>query len=161
MVATPPPTHADAPAGPMAAILAIAARDGARARRFLSQLAPGLTREKWLSLPFGFVLSVGTALRLLAWEKQGFSCLREAGLPTWLEVLRDAFVALKNSHTVPPDLPMAVLRLSLERFAWHAPHFFGGDVTLDDLTDDAALDALAEFLWAGRHAGDAAAGPQP
>lgn len=160
MAATTPPTHVDAPTEPRAAILAIAGCDGARARRFLSQLVPGMTREKWLSLPFSFVLSVGTALRLLDWEKQGFSCVREAGLPTWLTVIRDAFVALQNSHTASPELPMAVLRLSLERFAWHAPHFFGGDVALDDLTE-AALDVLAEYLFASRRAGVAAAGPQP
>jgi hypothetical protein len=51
------------------------------------------------------------------------------------------------------------VRLSVERFAWHGPRDLAADVALDELTDDAALDALAEYLWATRRAGTATDGP--
>jgi hypothetical protein len=54
-----------------------------------------------------------------------------------------------------------VLRLAVERFAWHGQRDLAADVAVDDLADDAALEALAEYLWAGRHAATVAGGPPP
>jgi hypothetical protein len=59
------------------------------------------------------------------------------------------------------ELGVGVVRLFAERFAWHARRDLGADVALDTLDDDAALDALAEFLWAVRQQGMEPESPQP
>jgi hypothetical protein len=41
----------------------------------------------------------------------------------------------------------------VERFAWHGRRDWNAAVVLDPLEDDAALDALAEFLFKHRHIG--------
>lgn len=75
-------------------------------------------------------------------------------------MIRDAFRSLNNPEADPTELGVAVLRLSVERFAWHGQPELHADVALDDLVDDAALDALAEYLWATRHAGTVTDSPQ-
>ena len=99
-----------------------------------------------------FFLLLGAALHL-RWESQGFFFHREAGLPDADQAIREA-MSLPHSAADPTPLGIAILRLFLEQFAWNGPHNLDADVALDNLTDDAAvLDALAEYLWATRHAG--------
>jgi hypothetical protein len=61
----------------------------------------------------------------------------------------------------PTEFCVRLLRLSIERFAWNGPRDLNADVALDDGSEDAALDALAEYLWATRHAEAVADRPQP
>ena len=113
-------------------------------------------------MPARFLLHLGAALRLLVWEAQGFFIHRAAGLPEARQAIRDAFRSLANPGTDPTELCVTVLRLAVECFAWHGPRDLNADIALDQLADeDAALDALAEYLWAFRHTGPVAEGPQP
>ena len=143
------------------AVTVDAARDASRVVFFLDALGLEATPEKPMSLPSRFLLQLGAALRLLDWEAQGFSFHRAVGLPEAREVIRHAFGSLNDSTVDWKDLCVCVLRLSLERFAWHGWRDLAADVAVDDLDDDAALDALAEYLWATRHAGPVTDDPQP
>jgi hypothetical protein len=162
MAAVPPSFPVpDFPAEMVTAVAADAARDAARVGRFLEHLGLGATPEQPRPLPAAFLLHLGAALRLLAWEAQGFCFHRQAGLPEARQAIRDAFRSLADPGADPTALGAAVLRLAVERFAWGGPRDLDADVALDDLTDDAALEALAAYLWATRHTGPAANGPQP
>jgi hypothetical protein len=101
-------------------------------------------------MPAGFLLHLAAALRLLSSEAQGFFPHREAGLPEARQAIRDAFLALTDPDADPTELCVAVLRLSVERFAWSGPPDLGADVALDEAPEDALLEALADFLWAHR-----------
>jgi hypothetical protein len=151
------PSLHDFPGEMVTAVAVDAARDAERVRLFLKHLGIEAAPDKPCRLPAGFLLHLGAALRLLAWETQGFFCHRAAGLPEARQAIRDAF----RSRADPTELSVAVLRLSVERFAWSGPLDLTADVALDDLTDEAALDALAEFLWATRHTGPWPDGCQP
>jgi len=48
-------------------------------------------------------------------------------------------------------LSMLVVKLFIDRFAWHAKIEWRADVVLDFLDEDAAVEAIAEFLWRNRH----------
>jgi hypothetical protein len=162
MAANPPAfSVTDFPADMVSAVALDASRDADRVGFFLEQLGLGATPDKPLQLPAGFLLSLGAALRLLNWEAQGFFIHREAGLPDAQQAIRDAFSSINDPDADPTDRCVAVMSLSVERFAWHGPRDLAADVALDDLSPDAALDALAAYLWANRHAGPAVAGPQP
>lgn len=148
------------PAEMVAAVAQDAARDAVRVGLFLDSLGLRATREKPMPMPARFLLHLGAALRLLVWEAQGFYPHRQVGLPAAREVIREAFRSLDDPVADPTGLCVTVLRLSVERFAWNGQRDLGADVALDDLTADAALDALAEYLWASRHAGAVAVSPQ-
>lgn len=140
----------DYPAEMVAAVEADAARDAERVGLFLRRLGLQHTPEKPLQLPAAFLLRLGDALRLLAWEAQGFFVHREAGLPEARQAIRDAFLSLNETGSDSTELGVAILRLSIERFAWNALPELGADVVLDDAQEDALLEALADFLWAQR-----------
>jgi hypothetical protein len=151
----------DFPAEMLTAVAVDAARDAERVGHFLDHLGLGATPEKPRPMPAGFLLYLGAALRLLAWEVQGFYFHRSAGLPDARQAIREAFLSLHDPKADPSELGIAAMRLSVERFAWHGQPELQADVALDDLVDDAALDALAEYLWANRHAGAVMSSPQP
>jgi hypothetical protein len=155
------PAIADFPDEMAAAVAADAARDADRVGFFLHILGLRGTPEKPLTMPPGFLLHLGAALRLLLWEAQGFFFHRTAGLPEADQAIREAFLSLKDPNTDLGKLCMAVLRLSVETLAWHGRRDLDADVAVGDLTDDAALDALAEYLWASHYAGAAIDGPKP
>jgi hypothetical protein len=140
----------DLPAEMVAAVAGDAARDADRIGLFLEHLGLGATPEKPRLLPAGFLLHVGAALRLLVWEAEGFFGHRQAGLPTAGQAIRDAFRSLADPEANPADLRVAVLRLSIERFAWTGQPELGADIALEEAHEDALLDALADFLWARR-----------
>jgi hypothetical protein len=140
----------DLPAEMVAAVAGDAARDADRSGLFLEQLGLGATPEKPRLLPTGFLMDLGAALRLLVWEAEGFFGHRQAGLPTAEQAIRDAFRSLTDPEANPADLSVAVLRLSVERFAWNGQPELGADIALDEAHEDALLEALADFLWARR-----------
>lgn len=45
--------------------------------------------------------------------------------------------------------------LAIKHFAWHGWSDLDADIALDEIEEDAALDALAELLWETRHEGSA------
>src|SRR5262245_23659798 len=61
------------------AVAVHAARDADHVCRFLDRLGLPATPEKPRPMPAGFLLDLGAALRLLAWEVQGIFIHREAG----------------------------------------------------------------------------------
>jgi hypothetical protein len=145
------PTIANFPPEMVAAAAEDAGRDADRVGLFLHTLGLRGAPEKPLRLPLGFLPHLGAALRLYQWEAQDFFFHRAAGLPEARQAMRDAVQSLTDPNADPSELCVSVLRLAMERFAWHARRDLDADVALDDLFDDAALDALAEYLWASRH----------
>jgi hypothetical protein len=137
-----------------------AGRDADRVGFFLRAFGLRATPEKPAPLPERFLLHLGAALRLCEWEAQGFFYHRAGGLPEAREALRDAFRSLTEPNADPTGLWRRVVRLSVERFAWHGRRDLDADVAVDDLIDEAALDALAEYLWASRRAEAAVGRPQ-
>jgi hypothetical protein len=100
------------------------------------------------------------ALRLHNWTILGISIHRAAGFLEALDVDRDVFGFVDDEGTGPTPLGIAVLCFVCERFAWNGISELGANVVRDDLTDDAALEALAEYLWKSRHGAPAASLPQ-
>lgn len=144
---------ADFPADLVAAVAFDAERDADRVGLFLQTLGLSGSAAKPLFLPPAFLLHLAAALRLLVWEAQGFCFHQAAGLPQADQAIRDAFGALNDPQANPTELWIRILRLAVERFAWHAPRDLGTNVALDDLNEETALDALADYLWTHRHAG--------
>jgi hypothetical protein len=132
------------------AVSAAAARDADAVGQFLHDLGLAGTPQQPLKLPARFLLHLAAALRLSAWETQGFCFHHFAGLPPAPQAICDALQAFADSDANPDQLCIAVMRLSLERFAWNGLRDWNADIALDDLRDDQALDVLAEFLWANR-----------
>jgi hypothetical protein len=160
MAATSSPSSIpDFPAEMIASVATNASHDADCVGLFLKQLGLEASPEKPRTLPVGFLLQLAAALRLLVWESQGFFFHRQAGLPEARQAIRDAFQALAKPDADPTEFCEAVIRLSVQRFAWCGPYDLAANVGLDDLTDDAALDALAEYLWATRHIGQTAGRP--
>ncbi len=110
--------------------MAEAARDADRVGQFLYALGLRGDPKKPIRLPGRFLLQLGVALRLLHWETQGWFFHRTVGLPEAQQVICDAFRSSTNSDADQTELDVAVLRLFLERFAWHARRELGADVVL-------------------------------
>ena len=122
--------------------------------------------QRWLPprsvrLPARFLRHLRVGLRLFLWELQGFFFHREVGLGKARDVIQDAFLSLDDADADPTALSRTVLRLSVERFAWNGPGELGAEVALDDALEDAALDALAAYLWACRPPVPTTPGPLP
>jgi hypothetical protein len=152
VVAAFSPSPADWPAEMVAAVAREAAQDAQRVDWFLTALGHGAVPQQPRFLPPRFLLALGTALRLLAWEKQGFFFHQDLGLPSAQQSIRDAFRTLTDPQIDPTDVCLTVLRLFVERFAWLAGQALQAPVAVDDLAEDQALDALAEYLWVHRPA---------
>jgi hypothetical protein len=151
----------DVPTDMITAVAAAAARDADRVAHFLHTLGLSASPDQPRRLPAAFLLHLAAALRLLLWERQGFFFHQAAGLPSARQALHAAFHALHHPDADPSPFCIQVLRLSLERFAWNGPRDLHADIALDDLSDDAALDVLAELLWACRHLATAKEDCQP
>lgn len=105
-----------------------------------------------IRLPGIFMLRLGAALRLLEWERLGFHFHIEAGLPSGKNAIRDAFSTALDADNQSTEFARSIMRLSLEKFAWSSRRELGAVIAMDAELDDAALDAMAEFLWASRRA---------
>jgi hypothetical protein len=158
------------PADLLQAVAQDAASDAERVAQFLDALGLRPTGEGAAAvpvrLPAFFLVGLGAALRLLAWEERGLHAPRDAGLPPAHEALREAFRAATAS--APPQekeraatlLACRVLAVFVERLAWSGRPLLGADVELGEADEDAVVDALADLLWAHRHDGGGA-GPRP
>lgn len=133
------------------AVAAAAALDADAVGLFLRERGLTGTPQKPLKLPAGFLPELAAALRLSAWERQGFAFHHAAGLPPGDQALHDTFNALADAKGKPPQRCKAVLRLAVEHLAWNGLSDWNADIALDDLSDDTALDVLAQFLWTHRH----------
>src|SRR5262245_10583053 len=89
----------DFPGEMVNAVAVDAARDAERVRRFLRLLGLDPAREKLRPIPREFLLHLGAALRLLAWEIKGFFFHREAGLPEARQAIDDAFLLLTSPRS--------------------------------------------------------------
>jgi hypothetical protein len=144
-----------------------AARDGARDAHavigFLNHLAHAWRDNEvgqWLSkkpvrLPAQFLLGLGAALRLVAWEIAGIQIHRTAGLPTAHEALLDVFRSVSDAEAAMRThlLPTQVFALTRDNFAWAGQAELNADVMLDAADEELALEVLADFLWENRHLG--------
>jgi hypothetical protein len=114
---------------------------------------PGEVRR----LPATFLLELGAACRLLAWEVAGLTLHRQAGLPSAQDAFRDAFLddaarlADPSAPDPGPSLTRDVLALTIDRLAWAGPAYFRAEVLLDTPDEDALVEAMARFLWDHRH----------
>jgi hypothetical protein len=145
------PSASDFPADLISAVAGSAARDADHVGLFLHEMGLSASPDQPCRLPARFLLHLGAALRLLIWEAQGFFCHQAAGLPPARQAIRAAFQALRDPDDDSSALCLQVLRLAVERFAWNGPRDLHAEIAVDDLDDEAALDLLAEFLWAARH----------
>ena len=129
-----------------------AARDANRVAIFLDVLGLQACPSKPITLPAGFLLDLGAALRLLLWERNGLRVHRDAGLPSAHEAIVSTFKGITNPNSCAwGELSLRVLVLSVEHFAWSARFELEADILLDTPEEEAALDAMAQFLWDHRH----------
>ena len=109
-----------------------------------------------LPLPAAFLLDLGAALRLMAWEQAGINPQHVAGLPPAQEAIRDVLLSLRQPPTgaaqadAPGTLARRVGAAFFEHFAWCGLGELDADVTLGAADEEAVLEALADFLWAHR-----------
>ena len=163
------PLPADFPPELAQAVACEAAEDADRVGLFLRELNDGLARRGLQTLPrrlpAGLLLGLGAALRLLAWEGTGSRAHLPADLPPAMKAIRDLFAALgKQPASLEArggELVLRVVRAWVDHFAWHGRAAWGADLVLGGAEEDALVDALAEFLWANRHALSAQGGEQP
>jgi hypothetical protein len=120
---------------------------------FLNEIGIHPTPDCPVGLPPGFLLDLGAALRLLEWERVGVRSHLQDGLPPARRALTEAFRFHQERPDRGPSLSQRVMVLFVERFAWHGRRDWNAAIVLDSLDDDAALDAVAEFLFKYRHIG--------
>jgi hypothetical protein len=153
-------SRADFPPELIRALEDEASRSADNVASFLSEVGVRFNPENPVRFPRKFLLNLAAGLRLDTWESHGCFIHRELGLPAAEEVIRAAVQSLTDLAIGRPDLLEAAVRIFCERFAWNGRSDLNADVVLDDITDDAALEALAAFLWASRHDGQKADEPQ-
>jgi hypothetical protein len=153
----PPAISTSLPAELLATAVCEASRDADRVGRFLHAHGLVTSPDRPLYLPDAFLLNLAASLRLLTWEMSSLQVHRDAGLPSAEQALNETFRSLAESDVVESltlhDLSLRALALFIERFAWHGRRELDADMALDRYDQDGMLDALAEFLWAHRHAG--------
>jgi hypothetical protein len=146
------------------AVVQKAASDAGRVVKFLDALnlrptGKGGTRTP-ISLPAFFLVGLGAALRLLAWEYGGLNTHRDAGLPSADEALRQVFQSVASPEPVEAKVRAAdqlaarVFTVFVERLAWNGRAYLDADLELGGVDEDALVEAVASFLWAHRHTGD-------
>jgi len=109
-------------------------------------------------LPSDFLLQLGSAMRLLAWEVDWLD-LHESGLPTAqdaiLEVFQDATRRLHDPSAPAPSRAQAVFRLTVDRLAWVGPRDLHAEILLDFPDEETLVETMARFLWDQREAAHA------
>ena len=110
-------------------------------------------RENWRRLfsPH-FLLELGGALRLLAWEEAG-NVQRHMNLPAAQPKLREVLLAAGN-RSGEPALSRLVVQTFAEHFAWNARSDLGAPISLGPIDEEVLAESLAQFLWTHRHVGE-------
>ena len=142
------PTLANLPSEMIAAVQVDAERQAEAVAEFVGTLGENLLPPSRRTPHF--LLQFAAALRLRRWEAEGFFFHREVGLPEADQAVREALASPNAGAADPTEFCLAVLRLTLERFAWSGPRKLGVDVAVKEANEDALLEALAEFLWTHR-----------
>jgi hypothetical protein len=143
------------------AVASDAALDADRVGRFLevfSQTPVGRRLgppQSWATA--AFLVRLAAVLRLLDWEASGIDRHLEAGLPAAQQALRELAEWQMQPSRAPADQQEAplltrVLALFVEHFCWDGRAELGADLTLGVADEDQLVDALADLLWAHRHA---------
>lgn len=127
--------------------------DADRVIGFLRLIGFPFSKKNPISLPPDFLRTLATALRLIEWERLGFTLHLEQGLPSGQQVLDHVFNVAPLPASAPDKekLDAKVGLLALAHFAWQARRQVGATVALDLLVEDSALETVAEFLWTHRH----------
>ena len=113
--------------------------------------------RKPVAVPAGFLFELAGVLRLAYWEKLGLKDHLPSQLPSAAEALDDLLGRWSGNmpHPVRASAPILdqVLHTWFARFAWSGLEELEADVVLDDADEEELLEALADFLWTHRHAG--------
>jgi hypothetical protein len=134
-----------------------AAGDGDMTVHFLKVVGLAPPPGETLELPSDFLLELGAAMRLLAWERDGL-VVHESGLPTARDAIRQAFRGLLQCIQDPfspapaSSLCRDVFRVTVERLAWVGPRDLHAEIVLDLPDEDALVESMARFLWDRRRA---------
>jgi hypothetical protein len=107
-----------------------------------------------VSFPREFLLELAAVLRLAWWEHLGLKDYLPAQQQSAAEALSDLYQ--RWSADLPqtvraPTLP--VLHTWFSRFAWSGLEELHADIVLEETKEQELLEALADFLWEHRHAG--------
>jgi hypothetical protein len=108
-------------------------------------------------LPAAFLLGLGAALRVAAWEVLGFDAHRRAGLPSPGRIFASLLDHCLNRTPAERDafvvrLAVTVHRVAVDGFAWQAAQQLGAEVMLLGAVEEEDLvEALAQFAWRARH----------
>ena len=99
-----------------------------------------------------FLLEFGAALRIWYWQTQGTN-VASLGLPdarpAAQAVLHEAFRRHEDPSLPLPNLELskAVLRITVNGWAWSGQEHLQADVRLDSIDEDNLIDVMADFLW--------------
>lgn len=139
------------------AITAEAERDAERTVFFLDYLYAEFARrhpengppESYRRpLPATTLFELGSALRILRWEKAGLVRPHMA-LPEAMKILSDVLRAVDGRvSTLWTD---QVLSIFAEHFSWIAAEQAKADLLIECASEDALAEQLAKFLWTNRH----------
>jgi hypothetical protein len=139
-----------------------AADDADRVGQFLTEIglrpaAAGAAPPAPLRFPTFFLVGLGAALRLLAWEQSGLHAHRDAGLPSAQEAFRQLAQALTGLEPIAvkeqqaSQLALRVLAFFVESLAWNGRAILDADLQLGEAEEEPLVEALAHLLWAHRH----------
>jgi hypothetical protein len=129
----------------------------------LGALPPLKQRRKApVALPGEFLLGLAAALRIGLWERAGLRDRLGLDLPPADQALDDLFArhaaaapAAARPEGAAGGIVEGVFAAALSRLAWGGRRELRADVVLDGPDEEVLLEALADLLWAHRHAGPA------
>jgi hypothetical protein len=136
----------------LAHVIDQARRDADRTASVLEAIGLHPPPEPSFSLSEWFLLEFGAAMRLLAWERDGVD-VSYYGLPTARvaarRVLADASARQLDPSSAPhrPELSSAVLRVTIDSWAWTGQTDLQADIRLGMADEDTLVDVMAQFLW--------------
>lgn len=154
MATTASSTLAEFPHDLVAYVADQAERDACCVAEYLNGLRSSGEETRWTAEA---LLDLGAALRLRAWEEDGLTVHREAGLPSAAEaigsVYRRGTTSGEEYSPLAPDVPLsfAVVDLSVGSFAWTGSTYVQAEILLGVPDESELVDAMARFLWEHRH----------
>ncbi len=100
-----------------------------------------------------FLLNLGAAMQIAAWERAGLRPELPADLPTAEEAFRNALATGAEKPHLELELQSRVFRTWLQLFSRSSRRALGADILLpvSAVSEDELLEALADLLWNNRH----------